>query len=137
MNRETIEKEAFKYGCENQVGPAMGGELEKGFIAGAQWRIDSVWHKPSVYGEELTIGVEVIANTKTGYRFGEFGVIGYFNESIGFISASGFEYALPDVFEYAYLNDLRPEKKEVKSIKAMTYEEVKKQIIDILTKYSE
>lgn len=58
MNRETIEKEAFKYGCENQVGPAMGGELEKGFIAGAQWRIDSVWH--DVYKELPEFGRHVV-----------------------------------------------------------------------------
>ncbi len=44
MKQEAIEKAAFKYGCEHQVAPATGGELEKGFIAGAQWRINAVWH---------------------------------------------------------------------------------------------
>ena len=82
------------------------------FIAGAQWRINSVWHKPSDYGEELTRNVKVVAKTKRGYRFGEFDVVGYSNEYIGFVSTSSLEYALSDVLEYAYLSDLLPERKE-------------------------
>ena len=76
---------------------------------GAQWRIDSAWHKPSAYGEELTRDVEVIAKTKRGYRFGKFDVVGYSNEYIGFVSTSSLEYALSDVLEYAYLDDLLPD----------------------------
>lgn len=82
------------------------------FIAGSQWRINSVWHKPSAYGEELTRNVAVVAKTKRGYRFGKFDVVGYSNEYIGFVSTSSFQYALSDVLEYAYLDDLLPERKE-------------------------
>ena len=87
-------------------------DFNEGFIDGAQWRINSVWHKPSPYGEELKRDVEVIAKTTRGYRFGKFDVVGYSNEYIGFVSTSSFEYALSDVLEYAYLDDLLPERKE-------------------------
>ena len=83
------------------------------FIKGAQWRINSVWHKPSAYGEELKRDVEVIAKTTRGcYRFGKFDVVGYSREYIGFVSTSTLEYALSDILEYAYLEDLLPERKE-------------------------
>ena len=79
------------------------------FEDGARWRIDSAWHKPSAYGEELTRDVEVIAKTKRGYRFGKFDVVGCLHEYIAFVSTSSLEYALSDVLEYAYLADLLPD----------------------------
>lgn len=82
------------------------------FIAGAQWHINFVWQKPSAYGDELKRDVEVIAKTKRGYRFGKFDVVGYSREYIGFVSTSTLEYALSDILEYAYLEDLLPERKE-------------------------
>ena len=83
--------------------------FKRGFTAGVQWRINSVWHKPSAYGEELKRDVEVIAKTKRGYRFGKFNVVGWFHEYIAFVSTSSLEYALSDVLEYAYLDDLLPD----------------------------
>ena len=113
MTRELIGKAAQEYAMA-EMGLDYIGELdfEKGFVKGAQWRINAVWHKPSAYGEELKRDVEVIAKTKRGYRFGKFGVVGYSNEYVGFVSTSSFEYALSDVLEYAYLSDLIPERKE-------------------------
>lgn len=113
MTREQIEQAASKY-ASNQTGLDYIGEVscEKGFMDGAQWRINSVWHKPSAYGEELKRDIEVIAKTKRGYRFGKFDVVGWFHEYVAFISTSSFEYALSDVLEYAYLDDLIPERKE-------------------------
>ena len=114
MTREQIEKAAGEYSGsvlgfkDNPVVMAN----HKAFMDGAQWCINSVWHKPSDYGEELTRNVEVVAKTKRGYRFGEFDVVGYSNEYIGFVSTSSLEYALSDVLEYAYLSDLLPERKE-------------------------
>lgn len=87
-------------------------KITDAFRIGAQWRINAVWHKPSAYGEELKRGVEVIAKTKRGYRFGKFDVVGYSDKYIGFVSTSSLEYALSDVLEYAYLSDLVPERKE-------------------------
>lgn len=79
------------------------------FKYGARWRIDAAWHNPSAYGEELKRDVEVIAKTKRGYRFGKFDVIGYSREYIAFVSTSSLDYALSDVLEYAYLDDLLPD----------------------------
>ena len=113
MTREQIEKAAKEnasthFGLINKEWWAR----KNGFEDGAQWRINSVWHKPSDYGDELTRNVKVVAKTKRGYRFGKFAVVGYSNEYIGFVSTSSFEYALSDVLEYAYLSDLLPERKE-------------------------
>lgn len=112
MTREQIEKAAIKSADEELDDFEYRGHRD-GFIAGALWRINSVWHKPSAYGEELTRNVNVIAKTTRGcYRFGKFDVVGYSREYIGFVSTSSLEYALSDVLEYAYLDDLLPERKE-------------------------
>lgn len=114
MEREKINKAAEEFAeREYETSVVDRDYLHKGFYHGARWRIDSAWHKPSAYGEELTRDVEVIAKTKRGYRFGKFDVVGYSNEYIGFVSTSSLEYALSDVLEYAYLDDLLPERKEV------------------------
>lgn len=110
MTREQIEKAAMlSCASKDEVLTDFGCNC---FVEGAQWRINSVWHKPSAYGEELTRNVEVVAKTKRGYRFGKFDVVDYANEHIGFVSTSRLEYALSDVLEYAYLDDLLPERKE-------------------------
>lgn len=38
---------AQKYSTENQVSRGMATELEAAFVAGADWRINSVWHDAS------------------------------------------------------------------------------------------
>lgn len=113
MTREQIKQVASKY-ASNQTGLDYIGEAscEQAFIDGARWRINSVWQKPTPYGEELKRDVEVIAKTKRGYRFGKFDVVGCFHEYIAFVSTSSLEYALSDILEYAYLSDLLPERKE-------------------------
>lgn len=112
MEKEKIERAAIEL-CttEGQEGWVKDYGVSC-FMDGARWRINSVWHKPSAYGEELKRDIEVIAKTKRGYRFGKFGVVGFSNEYIGFVSTSSLEYALSDVLEYAYLDDLIPERKE-------------------------
>lgn len=116
MKEEQIEKAALLFAGAGEFGECpYNPDAKSGFMAGAQWRINSVWHKPSPYGEELKRDVEVIAKTKRGYRFGKFGVVGYSNEYIGFVSTSSFEYALSDVLEYAYLSDLIPERMETEN----------------------
>lgn len=115
MTREQIEKEIDSRldepDCEWDG--IFNSGYSRGFREGAQWRINSVWQKPSAYGEELTRNVNVIAKTTRGcYRFGKFDVVGYSREYIGFVSTSRLEYALSDILEYAYLEDLLPERKE-------------------------
>ena len=121
MERDQITKAAWqcakdRWGdSESQHVLAKAQGTVYGFKQGAQWRIDSAWHKPSAYGEELKKDVEIIAKTKRGYRFGKFGVVGYSNEcgeEVAFVSISSLEFALSYVLEYAYLEDLIPERKE-------------------------
>ena len=111
MTREQIEKAAIR-SADEELDDFECRAHRDGFIEGAQWRINSVWHKPSAYGDELERDVEVIAKTNRGYRFGKFVVVGYSNEYIGFVSTSSLEYSLSDVLEYAYLDDLIPKRKE-------------------------
>jgi hypothetical protein len=120
MTREQIEKAAFQ--CAKDRWEYSGVQYAKvkvrgtvfGFKMGAQWRINSVWHEPSAYGEELKRDVHVIARIKRGFCIGRFDVVGYFHEYIGFITQSGIEFPLSDILEYAYLEDLLPERKEKK-----------------------
>lgn len=122
MTREQIERAAKEYAEENPWYPgetsyesdiaAMEESFADAFKAGAQWYINTVWHKPSAYGEELKKGVEVIAKTKRGYHSGKFNVVSYFHAYTAFVSTLGLEYSLSDVLEYAYLADLFPERKE-------------------------
>lgn len=112
MTREQIEKAAVEYAEGIPQSDERKKYSREDFIAGAEWRINSVWQKPTPYGEELKMDVEVIAKTKRGYRFGKFDVVGCSHEYIAFVSTSSLEYSLSDVLEYAYLSDLLPERKE-------------------------
>ena len=106
MEREKIERAAIELCTIEEQEPWAKEYGISCFMDGARWRINSVWHKPSAYGEELKRDVEVIAKTKRGYRSGKFDVVGWFHEYIAFVSTSSLEYALSDVLEYAYLADL-------------------------------
>lgn len=111
MTREQIEKAAIR-SADEELDDFECRAHRDGFIEGAQWRINSVWHKPSAYGDELERDVEVIAKTNRGYRFGKFGVSYFSHEYICLLSISGLDYALSEVLEYAYLDDLIPKRKE-------------------------
>lgn len=100
MKQETIEKAAFKYGCEHQVAPATGGELEKGFINGAHWRINAVWHDARKEVPEKC--KPVLTERKTERKSGIFSV----NVSAGMESCP-LSWA-----RWAYIDDLLPERKE-------------------------
>lgn len=112
MTREQIEIKASSYIAQsNDDDYAEAGDIKRAFIDGARWRVNSVWQKPTPYGEELKMDVEVIAKTKRGFRFGKFDVLGCSHEYIAFVSTSSLEYSLSDVLEYAYLPDLLPERR--------------------------
>ena len=84
MTNEDIERKCLEY-SQAATPSYTNGTFDRYAIAqayedGAEWRINSVWHKPSAYGEELKGDVEVIAKTKRGFRFEKFDVVGYSNE---------------------------------------------------------
>lgn len=43
MNRETIEKAANEYAYKQSPDAGVRYDISYGFIAGAEWRINSVW----------------------------------------------------------------------------------------------
>lgn len=110
MTREQVEKAAMlSCASKDEVLSDFGSSC---FIEGAQWRINYVWHKPSQNGEGLVAGRMVIAKFKEGYMFGKFDEGEIYKSTLIFLSRSFIEYPLSEVLEYAYLDDLLPERKE-------------------------
>ena len=131
MTREQIEK-AAKETLVNEpveIQATKVGTFQRGFIAGSQWRINSVWHKPPENVESLIKEKPVVVKLKRkNYlllgKFEEFRLYDGDRDSDGnysytmscyFLSTSLIEYALSDVLEYAYLSDLLPNRKEVRN----------------------
>ena len=105
MERETIEKAARDYAkgnafCTNDMTSifcemmGLDKQIANGFVIGAQWRIDSVWHNMS----EKPNGLFVI--------LADFGEEEY---SLG-ITLDGIESAK----RWAYVSDLLPDRKDRK-----------------------
>ena len=126
MTREQIEKEARGYISDVYAGdgyflPDYEEEVRDGFIAGAQWRIDSVWHDmkkevPQVYGEyenEVAPSIPCLVRgyLSTGYGYG----VRYWNVSYEVWDdeeSDDYECDKDKIEEWAYLDDLLPERKE-------------------------
>ena len=119
MDIETIKKAALKH-VNKTTGLDYIGEVEceNGFIAGAQWRIESVWHDmgkdvPQVYGEyENKIAPSIPCLVKgylsTGYGYG----VRYWNveyEVWDDEEADDFECNADKIEKWAYLDDLLPD----------------------------
>ena len=133
MTREQIEKaaniEMLSHYADGEY-PWGINDIQSDFIEafskGAQWRINSVWHKPPENVESLIKEKPVVVKLKRNYllllgKFEEFRLYDGDRDSDGnysytmscyFLSTSLIEYALSDVLEYAYLSDLLPERKE-------------------------
>ena len=128
MTREQIEKEidVRLEEPDNEWDGIFNSGYSRGFRDGAQWRINSVWHKPSKNVESLIKEKPVVVKLKRNYllllgKFEEFRLYDGNRDSDGnysytmscyFLSTSLIEYALSDVLEYAYLSDLLPDRKE-------------------------
>ena len=122
MTREQIEKAALICAGAGEYGELpYNPDAKKGFIAGAQWRINSVWHdmvkeEPQVYGEyenEIAPSIPclVLGYLSTGYGYG----VRYWNvdcEVWDDEQADDFECKKDKIEKWAYLDDLLPERKE-------------------------
>ena len=103
MTREQIEKAAGEYS-----GSVLGFKdnpvvmnKHKAFMDGAQWRINSVWHDNSIRpGEDC----DVLVETKRGIEMDRYDID--YNEL-----DNGTDWEA-DVIRWAYVGDLRPERKE-------------------------
>lgn len=100
MKREYIEKAAKEYRdtlpyCDDAKirGMSVGGEI--GFIAGAEWRINSIWHndteKPDPHNGDLLVGIEVMGKTS------------YIRQNAYYVLRFG-------CVKWAYIEDLLPTK---------------------------
>ena len=104
MNRELIEQAASSYADSIPQSDERKRYCREDFIAGVEWRINSVWHNSDEEPEERK---EILVE----YRFmtpdGEIEVRREVVESLDDLSDS---YC--DVLNWAYIDDLLPERKE-------------------------
>ena len=100
MTREQIEKAAKDYVMPNaRISPLMESIAAKeGFIAGAQWRINSVWHDASEKPDKNQL---VLFECRKTYGRGY---------SVNF--GENYELMKNVVLRWAYVIDLLPERKE-------------------------
>ena len=105
MTREQIEQAAIKSADEELDDFECRGHRD-GFIAGAQWRINSVWHDASEMPEKGRPLLEFCRGT----RCGEFYEIGG-RSSIKNQEWDDF-YKFAGIVYWAYIDELIPERKE-------------------------
>ena len=123
MTREQIEKAARSNALDDMslVGLHERAIAMKHFANGAQWRINSVWHDmkkevPQVYGEyenEVAPSIPCLVRgyLSTGYGYG----VRYWNVSYEVWDdeeCDDYECDKDKIEEWAYLDDLLPERKE-------------------------
>ena len=104
MTREQIEKEARGYISDVYAGdgyflPDYEEEVRDGFIAGAQWRINSAWHSTDELPQHSGYLAVLMGNGLTE--------VIHYTVGVGFHEMSLKGYTL-----WAYVSDLLPERKE-------------------------
>lgn len=83
------------------------------FTAGAEWRINSIWHTstemPSIGIDEYGSGKDCLVKPKYGII--EIGQV-LFDEGIYAMSCNNTTYTMDEIEAWAYLDDLLPDRKE-------------------------
>lgn len=105
MNRETIEKAAKDYAYKTWAGGGFECASEDSFIAGAEWRINAVWHGAKEVPEREDDFV-LVEYMDWGASESEYGLVASRNYPDVFASQT---YC--DVVRWAYVSDLIPRKK--------------------------
>ena len=100
MNRETIEKAANEYAYKQSPDAGVRYDISYGFIAGAEWRINSVWHSTDELPERSGYLAVLMDNGLMETM--------YYSVGIGF-----HEMHLKGYTSWAYISDLLPARKEV------------------------
>ena len=115
MNRETIENKAKAqaeiYMAESPYQSGPLGSYRKGFIEGANWRINSVWHdvQKELPAPDETVIAEYIIDGEKDYCFT------HRSESPRVsVDKHGFCFYIrgAEITRWAYLDDLLPDRKE-------------------------
>lgn len=101
MDKELIENAALLFAGAGEFGELpYNPDAKNGFMAGVQWRINSVWHDNSIRpGEDC----DVLVETKRGIEMDRYDID--YNEL-----DNGTDWEA-DVIRWAYVDDLLPEKK--------------------------
>ena len=123
MTREQIGK-AAKETLVNEpveIQATKVGAFQRGFVAGAQWLINSLWHDmgtevPQIYGDYgdsiyPQIPCLVVGHLSTGYGYG----VRYWNvteQCWDDEECDDYECDKDKIEEWAYLDDLIPDRKE-------------------------
>ena len=123
MKKEYIEKAAKEalLNDSTEFRNTKIGTFQQGFVVGAEWRINSVWHDmkeeiPQIYGDygDLfypQIPCLVRGMLSTGYGYG----VRYWNvteQCWDDEDCDDYECGKDKIEEWAYLDDLLPERKE-------------------------
>lgn len=112
MNRETIEKAALLFAGAGEWGECpYNPDAKNGFMAGAYWRINSVWHdcQKELPAPDETVIVEYIIDGERDCAFT------HRTENPKVITDKhGFCFYIQDaeIIRWAYVSDLLPDRKE-------------------------
>lgn len=108
MTREQIEKAALEYAEKIPQSDERREYSREDFIAGAHWRINSVWHDASEKPEankRVLVCFENVIGEYVYYRIRAFKPKILKNWNMG-------NFSLDKVLYWCYLDDLLPERKE-------------------------
>lgn len=108
LSIEQIEKAAWDYGCEEMTAPATNAPLTKGFVAGAKWRINSVWYGADEVPERSAQCLVEFIDPDFDNEFSRYKLFGFCTHSVGFL---GFKKEFK-LIRWAYVKDLIPTKEE-------------------------
>ena len=108
MTREQIEKAAIKSADEELDDFECRGHRD-GFIAGAQWRINSVWHDASEEPEQEDEPI-LVEYEDWGFECSDYTVCDDIWDYRTRLKRDG---ACCTILRWAYIKDLIPERKEV------------------------
>lgn len=97
MTQEQIEKEAEDYSYKNWSGGGFGYASREGFVSGANWRINSVWHTISEKPDFSNLPI-LLEHNKGQHHFMD-------------DTPSSWHYVEKYYSRWAYVKDLIPEKK--------------------------
>ena len=111
---EAVEKHSFKYLSQDRIEELeLGCHYEAGFIDGALWRINSVWHKPSEMPnrniDKYGTGEDVLVKAKCN-DFIEMCTVyeePYSPEEFELLNDRS-SYSMDDIEKWAYVSDLVP-----------------------------
>ena len=106
MNRETIEKAAYLYAESIPQSDERKEYSREDFMAGAEWRINSVWHDGTVSCQSKRKALVIFKN----------GNAAVYKD----LRDLSYEMLWGEVERFAYVDDLLPRRKETSDEKTMS-----------------